>query len=211
VRSHGPVDLAANPQIAVDEFRLMRHLYEAGLAVPEPVYVERSAKIFDTPCIVMEYIDGKPEFAPADALDFCGQLARHLSVIHRVDISGAAWSFLPQTGKGLGERPALLDESLGEGRIRDVLGGGWLLPARNQPVLLHGDYWPGNVLALGGQVVAVIDWEDMARGDPLIDLANSRIEVLWAYGVEAMAHYTAVYRALMPDVDVTHLPYWDLC
>ena len=211
VRSHGPVDLAANPQIAADEFRLLRLLYEAGLAVPEPIDVESSGKIFGTPCLVMEYIEGEPEFAPADVLDFCAQLARHLSFIHRVDISGADWSFLPQTGKGLGERPARLDESLGEGRIRDVLETVWPLPAHNQPVLLHGDYWPGNVLARGGQVVAVIDWEDMARGDPLIGLANSRIEVLWAYGVEAMAHYTAVYRALMPDVDVTHLPYWDLC
>ena len=29
----------------------------------------------------------------------------------------------------------------------------------NRPVLLHGDFWPGNILWRDGRLVAVIDWE----------------------------------------------------
>jgi aminoglycoside phosphotransferase (APT) family kinase protein len=77
-------------------------------------------------------------------------------------------------------------------------------------VLLHGDFWPGNILWKDGRLVAVIDWEDAAIGDPLADVANGRLEVLWAFGIDAMRSFTDQY-ASMAAIDWTSLPYWDLC
>ena len=51
----------------------------------------------------------------------------------------------------------------------------------------------------------MIDWEDAAIGDPLADLANARLEILWAYGWDAMTTFTARYLARC-SVDVTALP-----
>jgi Ser/Thr protein kinase RdoA (MazF antagonist) len=113
------------------------------------------------------------------------------------------------TAQTLRQRPISLDESLAEGQLRDVLVATWPFPQQNHSVLLHGDYWPGNVLWREGQLVAVVDWEDAAVGDPLADLANSRLELLWAFGVTAMEAFTAHYHALRP-IDLTYLPYWDL-
>jgi aminoglycoside phosphotransferase (APT) family kinase protein len=47
--------------------------------------------------------------------------------------------------------------------------------------VLHGDYWPGNVLWRDGRLVGVIGWEEAAFGDPLADLAN-----ILATGVRVM-------------------------
>ena len=58
--------------------------------------------------------------------------------------------------------------------------------------------------------MAVIDWEDAALGDPLADVANSRLEILWAFGIAAMIGCTRQYRS-MTAVDFANLPYWDLC
>lgn len=131
-----------------------------------------------------------------------------------MDVAAADLSFLPSQERTVAEmlarRPATLDDSLDEPRIRDVLEAVWPLPQRNQPVLLHGDYWPGNTLWRDDRLVAVIDWEDVAPGDPLADLGNARLEILWAYGSSAMHAFTRRYRALMPHVDVSCLPYWDL-
>lgn len=85
----------------------------------------------------------------------------------------------------------------------------WPLSQTNEPVLLHGDHWPGNILWRDGRIAAVIDWEDAALGDPLDDVAISRLEILWAFGIEAMQDFTARYRA-MTAVDFVNLPYWDL-
>ncbi|HEX6484878.1 MAG TPA: phosphotransferase family protein [Ktedonobacteraceae bacterium] len=214
VRRHGPMDLKRNPHVAADEFRLLQLLQSAGLAAPRPYHLDQSGEIFSTPYVVIEYIEGKSEFAPANLEDLIFQLATHLSRIHAVDCSKLDLSFLPQQenkyAEKLRERPANVDESLDEGHIRDALEAAWPLPQHNTPVLLHGDFWPGNILWKDGQLVAVVDWEDAASGDPLADLANSRLEMLWAFGIEAMHRFTQQYQS-MTTLDFTNLPYWDLC
>ena len=194
VRQYGDVDLKHNPQIAADEFKLLHLLHSVGLATPMPYHLDQSGEIFSTPYIVIEYIAGETEFAPSNLPDLIFQLATHLSRIHQVDGSKLDVSFLPKLEQRYAEklraRPANVDDSLDEGPIRDALEAVWPFPQRNLAVLLHGDFWPGNILWKVGRLVGVIDWEDAAVGDPLADVANSRLEILWAFGIEAMQAIT---------------------
>ncbi len=214
VRQHGEVDLKQNPRVAADEFKLLQLLHSFGLATPTPFHFDQSSEIFSAPYVVIEYIEGKTEFAPSNLPDLILQLATHLSRIHNIDCSNLDLSFLPKQEKiyadKLRERPTKVDESLDEGHIRDVLESVWPFPQRNASVLLHGDFWPGNILWRNGQLVAVIDWEDAQVGDPLADVANSRLEILWAFGIDAMQSFTDQYQSMTP-LDFTDLPYWDLC
>ena len=213
VRQHGAVDLQQNPQIAADEFKLLQITRSAGLATPAPYYVDQSGDIFPTPCVVIEYIEGNTEFALDHVADFIPQFATHLARIHAVDYSNLDLSFLPtqeqKYAKKVSERPPNLDESIDEGCIRDVLESAGRLSQHNASVLLHGDFWPGNLLWKDGRLVAVIDWEDAALGDPLADVANSRLEILWAFGIDAMHSFTQQYQSIAP-IDFTYLPIWDL-
>lgn len=214
VRRHGPVDLAHNSNIAADEFKLLQIVQAAGLAAPRPYLVDQSGAIFGTPCIVIEYIEGASSFAPANPSDLLLQMATQLAGIHALDGASPELAFLPQIEQRyaarLGKRPALLDAALDETRVRTVLEAVWPLQQRNRSALLHGDFWPGNLLWRDERLVAVIDWEDAALGDPLADLANTRLEILWAFGVDAMQEFTRQYQALAA-VDLANLPYWDLC
>lgn len=206
LRRHGEGDLKQNPNVAADEFRLLQRLRSAGLAAPTPYYLDPSGEIFPTPCIVLEYIDGESEFAPADVTDCLRQIAAYLSRIHQVSTLNLS---LPPKPDVIQQRPEKTDDSLDEGRIRDTLEAVWPLPQHNQSVLLHGDFWPGNILWKNGQIAAVIDWEDAWIGDPLADLATIRLEILWAFGLEAMFRFTEFYQSINP-INVTNLPYWDL-
>lgn len=214
VRQHGEVDRAYNPQIAADEYRLLLLVRSAGLAAPTPYYLDQSGEIFSTPYVVLEYIEGQPEFAPANMSDFLLQFATQLSRIHQVDGSTPDVAFLPKIeeryARKLREPLTGADESLDTERIRAVLEAAWPFHQRNPSVLLHGDFWPGNLLWRDGLLVAVIDWEDAAVGDPLADLANSRLEILWAFGSDVMHQFTQQYQALT-TLDYTTLPYWELC
>ena len=62
--------------------------------------------------------------------------------------------------------------------------------------------------------MAVIDWEDAKLGDPLADLATSRLDILWIFGRDAMQEFTRHYQSIMHrsalTSDFTNLPYWDL-
>ena len=213
VRQHGEVDLKHNPHIAADEFKLLQLLHSVGLAVPEPYYLDQSGEIFPTPYVVIEYIEGETIFGPHYIADFILQLAMQLYRIHEVDCVKLDVSFLPlhaeKVAEKIGERPEKVDEAFEEGRILDVLEEVWPLSEQNRSVLLHGDFWPGNILWRDGQIVGVIDWEDAALGDPLADIANSRLELLWAFGVEAMQRFTDHYQSLA-GIDFANLPYWEL-
>ena len=213
VRQHGEVDLKHNPHIAADEFKLLQLLHSVGLAVPEPYYLDQCGEIFPMPYVVIEYIEGETIFGSHDVEDFIPRLAMQLYRIHEVDCAKLGVSFLPlhetRVAEKIGKRPEKLDDMLEEGRIRDVLEAIWPLSQQNRSVLLHGDFWPGNILWRDGQIMGVIDWEDAALGDPLADVANSRLELLWAFGIDAMRSFTHHYQSLA-DIDFTHLPYWDL-
>jgi aminoglycoside phosphotransferase (APT) family kinase protein len=206
--------LAHNPRAAHDEFKLLQLTHALGLATPTPYQLDQSGAIFPTPYLVIEYIEGAMEFAPTHLDDFTRQLAAQLAKIHSAAVSQLDLSFLPKDtavfADHTGRRSTSMNESLDEGRIRNMVESAWPLPQRNPPALLHGDYWPGNILWRDEQLVAVIDWEDAAVGDPLADFAISRLDILWILGFDAFESFTRYYQAMMP-MDYTYLPYWDLC
>jgi aminoglycoside phosphotransferase (APT) family kinase protein len=207
LRQYGDYRLRSHPQIAGQEFSILQQLGPQGLPVPEACLLDESGEIFPAPYIVTGFVDGEADFAPADLKHTIEHLAAMLVRIHRAD--HAMPKLVTPTGKGYRAAEATLDETLQEGRIRAALDSLWPLSHGNPACLLHGDYWPGNVLWQDGQIAAVIDWEDAEIGDPLADLGNSRMEFNWAYGMAAMQTFTAAYLALNP-IDTTDLPYWDL-
>jgi aminoglycoside phosphotransferase (APT) family kinase protein len=209
VRRHGPAELKRNPRIAADEFKLLELLKSAGVAAPTPRYLDADGEIFPVPCLVVDYVEGGREPAPADETEFLGRLATVLAEIHRVDY-GAVSFLRERVDIGAEVPPQRPDEPSEWRRIRDVLDSALPLARRNRSVLLHGDFWPGNTLWKDGRLVAVLDWEDAAIGDPLADVANARLELLWALGVDAMEAFTGRYAAIATAVDFTDLPYWDL-
>ncbi len=213
VRQPGERAIQQNPQAAAAEFKMLQVMQSAGVTTPEPYLLDESGEIFAAPYIVMQYIEGEPDFAPAHIGDCVRQIATQLAKIHQVDRSMLDLSFLPQqtanSTQVLKARPTSLDESLDEGRIRAILAVASPLPQLNQPALLHGDFWPGNLLWKDGQLVAVIDWEDAAVGNPLADFAISRLDILWIFGSDAMHEFTRHYQTLV-TLDFTQLPYWDL-
>ena len=205
--------LRRNPSAARDEFRLLQATHRLGLATPTPYLLDESGAVFDAPYLVIEYIEGGPDFAPADGTDYVRQCATQLARIHGVDAARLELPFLAQraadAADDFGAYPVRAADTLDARRIYDTLAAVWPLPSRHAPALLHGDFWPGNLLWRDGQLVAVIDWEDAKLGDPLNDLAISRLDMLCIFGMEAMQAFTYYYQTVAA-VDMTHLPYWDL-
>ncbi|MGE7762368.1 phosphotransferase family protein [Peribacillus sp. NPDC097895] len=212
VRQHGDNDLKRNPNIAADEHKLLRVLKAAGLPVPTPYYFDQSGEFFSKPCVIIEFIDGKPEFTPSNLKEYIFQLATNLAKIHRVDCSNLDLSFLPILENTYVEmlNKVILDETLNLSLIRDLLKSSMPIPSLNKEVILHGDYWPGNILWKEDKLVSIIDWEDSGLGDPLADLANSQLEILYHFGMQAMNDFTNQYKCMMSEVNFTNLPYWQL-
>ena len=71
-----------------------------------------------------------------------------------------------------------------------------LLAALTGPTtLVHGDAWPGNVLATQGGGRCWIDWEEAGRGHAALDLANWLHGSPWVSRSPSPEHDLAVYLA----------------
>lgn len=214
VRRHGSADRTGNPNIARDEFALLEILARAGVPAPRPCFLDQSGEMLGSPCIVVGYIDGSTDAAPADERNVAAQMAMYLVRLREIDWTAHDLSFLPnlteRVDRTLRDAAAVTDAmSPLEACIHEALAVAWPRTRMNGSVLLHGDFWPGNVLWQEGHIVAAIDWEDALTGDPLFDVASARLELYWLFGENAMASFTAAY-ASMADIDLTHLPFWEI-
>jgi aminoglycoside phosphotransferase (APT) family kinase protein len=221
LRQYGLANLAADPHVALAEYRLLELLHRAGLPVPRPYCADESGAILPGPWLLTEHIDGQTctdaaalaAFADSGA-GFTGLLAQALADLHGTGLRAADVPFLPDAGTVVSRRlataPARSDDALSEPAVRAALAAHWPPPLVNRPVILHGDYWPGNVLWRDGLLAGIIDWEDAMFGDPLADLAVARQELWWFFGPDSARAFTGQYLTLRPDVDTGALPVWDL-
>ena len=97
---------------------------------------------------------------------------------------------------------------LRENLVRRHLDEHWPPPA-TELCLLHADYFPGNIVWQGEAIAAVIDWESAALGDPMADIATTRLDLRWAYGAELAERFTHRYLTMTGRSTAT-LPVWEL-
>lgn len=214
LHQHGPANLRADPHAASHEYRLLKLLVAAGLPVPTPYLADESCSIVASPCLLEEYVDGERVDEPSDLAAFTDDLAATLAALHGAGISRADAPFLADVGddttRMMGTRSAQASTFRWAAVAPDALAAAWPPRQLNPPAVLHGDYWPGNVLWRDGRLVGVVDWEDALFGDPLADLSVTRLEIAGLYGVTAMSLLTRQYLARRPELDISTLPLWDL-
>ncbi len=194
------------------EARLLAALRRWGLPVPAPLHAGR---IYRSGCgsggaggpfVAMELLAGESDYDPQDRDGAALEMAAFLARLH-MRAPGGRFSFLPRltaplqlVGPGRAEEPPLL-AARAVLEAAPVAGGGQRL--------LHGDFWPGNLLWRGGRLAAVVDWEDAAIGDPLADVAIARCDLAWGFGWRAMEVFTRRYGALT-GFDLAGLALWDI-
>lgn len=199
----------------VEEFNILSLLQSSGVRVPQPVYLDERGMFFDKPALVMSYMVGEPIYAPTDPIACATQIGAQLAQIHRIDSSQVDIASLGQQAEDPRARfqrrvaAAAAREIDIVREVADRLTAVWPLPQQNKPTLLHGDFWPGNMLWQDGRLVAIVDWEDVTVGDPLEDFAISRFDLYFIFGEAAYQAFTHTYQSLS-SLDFSQLPYWDL-
>lgn len=151
-----------------------------AVAVPVPVRVGRPTDEYPYPWSVVPWLPGTPAWRtlPGSRRAWADRLADALADLHVPAEPGAPRN--PVRGVPLAARDAVVRERLAtvpvEGAAR--LAALWsnaldAEPWPGPPSWLHGDPHPANLLVEGARLVALVDFGDLAAGDPATDLATA--------------------------------------
>ncbi len=211
LRLHGDANLAFDPESAAHEHRLLEHLAVHGIPAPPPRLLDTSRALLPVDYLVLGWLDGDVDVAPADRSAAALAMADMLARVHEVPVTPSL-GFLPAGGDAhdllAGAVPVGHPVTLAPPLVAGLARLRARFPAP-PPVLLHGDFWPGNMLWRDGALVAALDWEDAMTGDPLFDVAVARLDIAIVWGEPAMDAFTRRYLAATGR-DGGALPLWDL-
>jgi len=153
------------------------------LPVPTPVRIGRAGSGFPWAWSVVPWFSGQTalDVTGTDLQRLVAPLGRFLRALHQPAPAGAPhnpWRSIPLDARTerLHEHLDQLRDSVNRERVlavwdRLVVTPRWPGP----PMWIHGDLHPGNVLVNGGEITAVLDFGDIAAGDPATDLS-----VMWS-------------------------------
>jgi aminoglycoside phosphotransferase (APT) family kinase protein len=196
------------------EFELLHHLTAQGIPVARPRMFDDSGRILSQAYVVLDFVRGTTRFTTDDPVGMAVQMADVLASIHDLDATSTSLPELPLHADRMYEwvitdlvRRAP-DRSLREDLIRRHLDELWPPPATERCVL-HADYFPGNLVWDGDAIAAVIDWESAALGDPMADIATTRLDLRWAFGAAIAERFTDRYLAVTGRSTAT-LAVWEL-
>jgi aminoglycoside phosphotransferase (APT) family kinase protein len=167
------------------EYALLKAAWDAGVTVPEPLFLCEDAAITGAPFFVMRRVAGTalgPRVVKDSSLgggreQLAQALGRELARIHRIRPPRADLGFLgdPPPDAGLAAIATLRGRLDAAGTPRPVIEWGLRAAERRAPppvppVLVHNDFRTGNLMLDAGGVTGVLDWEFAAWGDGHADL-----------------------------------------
>jgi aminoglycoside phosphotransferase (APT) family kinase protein len=204
VRAHGASHSGHTAEL---EYRLLESLYQGGVPVPEPLLVDVSGTLLADPFLVMAFVSGTSAVPAGQEGEHIDAMANVLAGIHALPTANLPR--LPARNDPLPEVLDFLPEGAEWQGLQVYLRSLTDTTYAGSPRLLHGDFWPENLLWQNGAVVAILDWEDAALGDPLSDVACCRLELRYKFGVAGMERFTRAY-ARHGDVDPKRLALWQV-
>ena len=159
--------------------RLAGHL---PLPIPRPVGLGGPGAGYPWHWMLNRWIPGEPAARAniCDLREFARRLACFLAALHEVDAAGGPSpgphnfhrggelaTYRGQTDRLLVRCRGAIDHRAAQATWRLALASRW----PGTPVWVHGDIAAGNLLVRNGQLHAVIDFGQLAVGDPACDLA----------------------------------------
>ncbi|MEQ7010567.1 aminoglycoside phosphotransferase family protein [Actinopolymorpha sp. B17G11] len=176
--------------------------------VPRPLALDTEGRWFDMPALAMTRLPGRLNLHPRDVDGWIQQLAYALVAIHDTDTTGAEGPLLRPSWVQTWRPPKLRSPSPLTDRTvaaiqRHLPGVSW------QPVLIHGDFHPGNTLWCRGQLTGIADWCESRLGPASFDLATCRVDMALLLGPAAADRLTHHYAAIA-GAEPADLPVFDL-
>ncbi|WP_231920087.1 aminoglycoside phosphotransferase family protein [Microlunatus soli] len=206
-----PVPEWIGPRMVATNARALQLAAEFGLSAPRLVGADLDGSASGTVATLETWLPGSSALPPAVSVTRLRNAGAALARVH-------AFSLAPHEDLRLRPRPVADDDFAAERRAGRMPTTGLLqrademtrqhgVPATD-PVFVHGDAWPGNMLFEGDSCTALIDWKTAGIGDPGVDLSGFRLQMAIQYGPDAPDEVLRGWQE-QAGRDAGSVSYWD--
>jgi len=176
---------------AIIDHGLLNYLYTQGLPVPR---CSATTQVDDYHVTVMDWIAGEAGEKVADVAGAAIAAADVLFELHQTSLHDLSLHVSDPLPHYVFDYSMIPLERLNSSEFEKFAEFAQSYQPKEQcRALLHGDFWPGNLLYENEHLSGLVDWRDACIGDPLADLANARYEIAWLWGEVAMDAFTERY------------------
>lgn len=152
------------------------------LSIPIPLEMGKPEHGYPWKWSIYQWLEGESANSASinDLAEFAADLANFLIVLHKIDTTGGPAPGLhsfhrggslsvydADTRQAIASLESKIDASSATAVWEAALSTSW----KNPPIWVHGDISAGNLLVKAGKLCAVIDFGQLALGDPACDLA----------------------------------------
>lgn len=201
--------LQQEPDLPVHESEALRAAATTGLPVPFAIARDTDGSKAGMPAVLMSYLPGKPHVQPAPPelpwQMWTGEMGRVLALLH-ASSTILSWSYSRYTPAAELQVPSWSREPATWQFIIDHVQQG---PPAYQPVFIHRDYHPGNLLWDEGRISGVVDWVNACIGSAGVDTGHCRVNLAILGGGEIADAFMNSYLAA-GGLEEANQPYWDM-
>ncbi|HWI11763.1 MAG TPA: phosphotransferase family protein, partial [Burkholderiaceae bacterium] len=232
LRTDAPSAVSASHGRA-QEFALLSAAAQAGVTVPQPLWVCEDRAIIGRPFFVMRCVAGtaaghvltRDSSPVTDRVQLTQRLGHELALIHSIRPPRADLDFLPACDEAPARQAIrrLRRDLDGLPTAHPALEWGlrWLerqAPPQHEIVLCHGDYRTGNYLVDAQGLTGILDWEFAGWGDALQDIGWFCARC-WRFGADTREaggigqradFYRGYERASGRPLDRGQVRYWEV-
>lgn len=187
------------------EFHILKALFWAGISVPKPLSLDASCSLLENPYLIIAFVEGASGLTQPMCKASVETMVEALISVHEVPVD-----IMPTLPRRADPIPELLDLLPTDAEWNDFRG--YLRRMKNShfsgsDVVLHGDFWPSNLIWSEGRIAAILDWEDAGLGDPLSDVACADLELRYIHGKQGKVLFENAY-AKHRKIDPHRLALW---
>lgn len=177
-----PSTVEYEAQVEKEQYWLPKLSSSLPVQIPMPIAIGKPAKGYPWKWSIYGWIEGE-SVASSYIADFCelaDNLAEFLIAFHRIDSTGGPLPGLHSFYRGGSlevydseVKPAVtaLKNKIDSNTVMEIWETALATCWREKPVWVHGDMSAGNLLVHHGKLCAVIDFGQLAIGDPACDLS----------------------------------------
>lgn len=170
------------------EQRVLRALDGLGGLAPVLLGGDLDARWSERPTSLISRLDGEADITPSDPERWAQELARALAIVHAVPgerLTGLSSVFDRSAGS-----PGVLD-----GPLASEVRARWAELTASPTVLVHSDYWSGNVVWSEGRLTGIVDWSGAVRGPRGFDVGWCRLDLVLLFDEHLADVFLRAYEA----------------